>query len=193
MKARNLKLLILVLVVALLLIGCGGQNQSGNKPSEGNKLQTSEEGSEANSSSVGTVPGNKDSNVELKATDTWEVEGLWKLSNFKAEKIQAVDNEGNFVKVSFTMENLGHDADSEYNALQVEKVIDEKGEEASDASIKVDMSNVNVVTNVPVGSTVENIESVFELNNESKTIKIVFDQYSDDMIKHIATVECDVE
>ena len=172
----KIKKLVLCLVVLLAFTACGGKNPA---PS------TSE-----------TKKNDKEQHLNLG--EEWVVDGKWKLT-VNSVKVLKGRNEFSEKKpeqvvcIDYTYENIGVSEDTEGLFMMPESVVDEKGEMGYSYPA---VEELNYPQATPVGAKMKNAQEAFGLNNNSKKVKINFNNFVEIDGKYEtfkAMIEADVE
>ncbi|WP_100066048.1 hypothetical protein [Miniphocaeibacter massiliensis] len=173
------KLLILGLIMVMAFTACGD-----NKSKDEDPTKVAENKKE---------DGKKTSKKELKAGETWEVEGQWKVTvdsvTVTKERNEYSDKKPEeVVIVKYTYENLGYESDIQDLFITPSGVIDGKGEMG-----EIYPANISVYPKpTPVGAKTVDAEEAFGINNASDTVKVIFEIYDVNSTQHKATFECPV-
>ena len=132
-----------------------------------------------------------DTSVELQGIGTeWVVDGLFKVTidsvTVVKERNEYSDkNPNQVVMIVYSYENLGYDGDL---YITPRSVIDEKGEMCS--TYPADITNYPQGT--PKGAKMVGAQEAYGLNNESGTIKVIFEEFGNGLDEHKVTFEVPV-
>lgn len=124
--------------------------------------------------------------------DEWVVDGKWKL---KINHVKATDQRNSssnkipkmVVEINYTYENVGNQGNNDLY-IQPKTVLDETG----DASDTYGLASTKFAKAIPMGGKVT-ANYHYSLNNESKKIRVYFENYDDSSKKHRASFELEVK
>ena len=185
-----MKKLFLLVGLILFLTACGGGAKE-EAPAENTAVEEQEAAEEKEE-----AVEEKEENAEeknLTIDDTWEVPGLWKV---KINSIKATDDRNEFEErqpaqvfvLNYTYENLGYEGDSMDLYIIPDRYMDDSRKMGYDYP----GDRTLYPEELPIGGVVD-AEAVFGVDNETKTVKIFFEQYDDDNNNHEVIFEIPVE
>ena len=194
------KLLALVLSGTLLLTACGSSPDA----AKGEDLKKKVESLEKENASLKEKADKYDaivakmeeeeakkkentSKTEFKAGEEWLVDGQFKLTVHGAE---TTNDRNEFsdkkpeqvIRVTYSYENLGYKGEVQDLFITPENLVDEAGEMADTYPI-----DTNPVHPTPIGAKMKNAQEAYALNNKSKQVKVIFEEYDNDDNRHVAT------
>lgn len=182
-----MKRVIWLLAVLLLLTACGG----GSTP-------TTDTANPATDAPVGTMPGTEAPADEgtkdvLQTDEWWTVEGQWKLTVHSAKAVEernefADQKPAQVVVIQYSYENLGHKGDGSDLFFSPSTVVDGQKKVAQMYPI----STTVYPQPIPIGTSLDNAEDAWGLDNESDKIWVSFEMYDDSEVKQKATFEVPV-
>lgn len=195
------KLMTLLLTIPLLFTACSGKDQESELIQDYeekitqleeriDELEKENEELKAEEQEEETTSSNDE---VFRLEEEWMVDGLFKLTiddvtvtsdrNSVSEKDPA-----EVVVITYSYENLGYEGDVQDLFITPERVIDENGEMAETYP-----AGANTYAQpTPIGAKMVGAEEAYGLNNESSTIKVLFEVYDDDFNKYKKTFEVPV-
>lgn len=187
-----MKKLFLLVGLILFLTACGGGAKE-EAPAENTAVEEQEaaEKTEETAEEKEEVKPAEEKNLTID--DTWEVPGLWKV---KINSIKATDDRNEFEErqpaqvfvLNYTYENLGYEGDSMDLYIIPDRYMDDSRKMGYDYP----GDRTLYPEELPIGGVVD-AEAVFGVDNETKTVKIFFEQYDDDNNNHEVIFEIPVE
>lgn len=195
------KLLVLMLACTLLLTACGS---SADRKAEEGDLKKKVESLEKENAQLKEKADKYDAMVakieeeeakkkenatktEFKAGEEWIVDGQFKLTVHGAETTKdrnefSEKKPEQVIRVTYSYENLGYKADVQDLFITPENLVDEAGEMADTYPIET-----NPVHPTPIGAKMKNAQEAYGLNNKSKEVKVIFEEYDNNDERHVAT------
>lgn len=194
-----MKKLFIFIALILFLTACGGNSSEKEVQStEQTTTETKEEKKEPEEKKEEKKEEEKEEekpaeSKNLSIDDTWEVPGLWKL---KINSVKLTDDRNEFSDktpaqvfiIDYTYENLGYEDETMDLYLTPDRVMDDSGK----MGYGYPASITNYPQQVPVGGSVD-AQDAFGVDNETKTVKIYFSKYDNDLNKLNAVFEVPVE
>lgn len=187
-----MKKLFLLVGLILFLTACGGGAPAEEAPQESTTTEE-QEAAEEKEETVEEKEEKPPESENLTIDDTWEVPGLWKL---KINSITATDDRNEYEDrepaqvfvLNYTYENLGYEGDGMDLYLIPDRYMDDSRKMGYDYAGERTL----YPEELPVGGVVD-AEAVFGVDNETKTVKIFFEQYDTDNNNHEVIFEIPVE
>lgn len=190
-----MKKALLILTLALALTACGEEAATeattGPEPDVNTEVITeavTESATEEVTEEV--TEATKDT---YGVDEEWVVDGQWKLTVHSAESIEerneyADTDPAEVVVITYSYENLGYEDDVQDLFITPDRVIDGEGKMAATYPASI----TTYVQPTPVGASIDNVEDAWGLDNESDTIKVMFEVYDMDFNAQKATFEIPV-
>lgn len=181
-----MKKAVLWIAVMLFLTACGGGGSApateAAPPDAANSV-TESQGEE--------TP--KESKDVYQADEEWVVDGLWKLTVHSAvateERNEFADQKpAQVIIITYSYENLGYEDDIQDLFFSPNSVIDGSNKMGYGYPLSV----TTYAQPTPPGASIDNAEDCWGLDNESESVKILFEKYDNDLNKHKATFEISV-